>query len=141
MQSREINIGGIVDVAPFGMWLYGIDPNNQYGISVHFSKSFIENGDSFVDPSSAKYIFDEDGTLLVEVGNKREPIFALHNHSKNLKYFGSQGVDKLKKNYGKFTKKRAPYASFSPKIFMSLVFQKLWKRTRKSFKRSFWRNV
>ena len=41
LQTREIRLNGIVDVAPYGMWLCGIDPKNHFGKQLLFSKTFI----------------------------------------------------------------------------------------------------
>jgi hypothetical protein len=135
MQSREVKLSGIFDVAPFGMWLCGMDPSSNYGLQRYFSKMFVENGDSIVDPSHVDYAFGSDDSILVRSSNKTESIYTLHNHSKDTRYFKASRVESLHRNYRKYIRRGTPYQTFSPKVFQILVFRKFHKIIKNSLKR------
>lgn len=135
MQSREVKLSGIFDVAPFGMWLCGMDPSSNFGFQRYFSKMFIENGDSIVDPSHVDYTFGSDDSILIMSSNKAESIYTLHNHSKDPRYFKASNIEFLQKNYRKYIRRGAPYQTFSLKVFNTLVFRKLHKTVRNNLKR------
>jgi hypothetical protein len=135
IKSREIDLNGIVDVAVFGMWLCGMDPSSNYGLQRYFSKMFVENGDSIVDPSHVDYAFGSDDSILVRSSNKTESIYTLHNHSKDTRYFKASRVESLHRNYRKYIRRGTPYQTFSPKVFQILVFRKFHKIIKNSLKR------
>jgi len=135
MRSREVELRGIFDVAPFGMWLCGMDPNNNYGLQRNFTKIFIENGDSIVDPSHVNYVFGSDASISIRSSNKTESIFALHNHSKDTRYFKASRIESLHKNYRKYIRRGTPYQTFSPKVFQILVLRKFHRMIKNGLKR------
>ena len=135
MQSREVELSGIFDVAPFGMWLCGMDPSNNYGLQRNFTKIFIENGDSIVDPSHVNYVFGSDDSILIKSSNKTESIYTLHNHSKDTRYFKTSRIESLHKNYRKYIRRGTPYKTFSLKVFQILVVRKFHKIIKNSLKR------
>jgi hypothetical protein len=73
---------GIFDSAPLGMWLLGQDPRNHLGRIVRYR----ELPESYIQPQQVQINFDETkNTLYI---NSQVPIFNLHVHSKEVKYFG-----------------------------------------------------
>jgi len=75
--------GGVFDSAPIGMWLLGQDPRNHKGRL----KRYISLNNSFVQPNQIRMETpNEKGLLLYDDG---VPIFDLHIHSKELKYFSN----------------------------------------------------
>jgi len=75
---------GVFDSAPMGMWLLGQDPRNHFGKIIRYRAL----PESLVQPEEAKFKFnDKSNILTLEDGT---PIFNLHVHSKELRYFDKQ---------------------------------------------------
>jgi hypothetical protein len=92
----DFKLRGIFDPAQIGMWIAGLDPRNTFGFTKYQDKSFIENGDSEIDPSRIRFTFDQDKYLLGDMKNEITiPIWCLHIHSKNLKLFDEGWADEL----------------------------------------------
>jgi hypothetical protein len=73
--------GGVFDSAPIGMWLLGQDPRNHKGKL----KRFINLSHSFIQPNQVKLqSIEKERQIMYDQGT---PIFDLHVHSKELKYF------------------------------------------------------
>lgn len=88
---------GIFDPASIGMWLCGIDPENNHGkLNLHDS-SFIDSGDSYVNPSKTKYRLSQENELFFKSKEKWIPIFNLHVHSKDYKLLSIHAEDELGK--------------------------------------------
>lgn len=97
ISSESSFFGGIFDPAAIGVWLLGKNPENTFASLVLHDKWIIETGDSFIDPSGVKYIFEPDKNLyIVERGNQI-PIFNLHVHSKNIDLLSTNWVKELDK--------------------------------------------
>jgi hypothetical protein len=73
--------GGVFDSAPIGMWLLGQDPRNHKGRL----KRYIKLDNSFVQPNQIHIETANEKSLLFY--DDGVPIFDLHIHSKELKYF------------------------------------------------------
>jgi hypothetical protein len=73
--------GGVFDSAPIGMWLLGQDPRNHKGKL----KRFINLSNSFIQPSQVKLQAVKKEAIITY--NQGIPIFDLHVHSKEIKYF------------------------------------------------------
>lgn len=74
--------GGIFDSAPLGMWTLGQDPRNHNGVI----RKGISLLDSYVQPEKLTIDSSFGDQLMTESGI---PIFNLHIHCKELKYFKS----------------------------------------------------
>ena len=74
---------GIFDSAPLGMWLLGQDPRNHLGRIIRHR----ELPESYIQPQQVQLKFDELRDFLYF--DNHIPIFNLHVHSKELKYFES----------------------------------------------------
>jgi hypothetical protein len=88
---------GIFDPAAIGMWLCGMDPENYHGKLVLHSRSFIETGDSFIDPGGAGYQIDSFGGLYIRSERGLIPIHNLHVHSKDIKIFSKNWITEIRK--------------------------------------------
>jgi hypothetical protein len=75
---------GIFDSAPLGMWLLGQDPRNHLGRILRFRNL----PESFIQAQEIGFEFDRNSKILKT--NLQVPIFNLHVHSKELKYFKSK---------------------------------------------------
>lgn len=71
----------IFDGAKLGMYLFGSDPRNSWGLSYRFKKSLMGKLDS-----NQKIVIDKDQLILSE-GNSRKQIANLHLHSKSTVLF------------------------------------------------------
>jgi hypothetical protein len=79
------------------MWLCGIDPENNHGkLNLHDS-SFIDSGDSFINPSNTKYRLSKENELFFKSKEKWIPIFNLHVHSKDYKLLSIHAEGELGK--------------------------------------------
>lgn len=88
---------GIFDPASIGMWLCGIDPENNHGkLNLHDS-NFIDSGDSFINPSNTKYRLSKENELFFKSKEKWIPIFNLHVHSKDYKLLSIHAEGELEK--------------------------------------------
>jgi hypothetical protein len=74
----------IYDPLQFGMYLFGSDPRNLYGV-INRYEWWSETGYS---NSGIRYSTDLKGSLYVEKNSKKYRLLSLHNHSKNLLLFG-----------------------------------------------------
>jgi hypothetical protein len=104
---------GIFDSAPLGMWLLGQDPRNHLGRILR-SRNLSE---SFIQAQSIGFEFDRKLGILKT--KTQIPIFNLHVHSKELKYFN---LGKLKAIDQKVVDAKANRlrTSFSMRAFMKL---------------------
>ena len=73
--------GGVFDSAPIGMWLLGQDPRNHKGRL----KRFINLDNSYIQPNQVEMRSFRNERLITYSNDT--PIFDLHVHSKELKYF------------------------------------------------------
>ncbi len=91
--------GGIFDGAPFGMWLAGHDPRNNYGKALIHDSSPLSSGDSVIDPRNVAYEMDIEGNLFIKSlhGGDNLALWNLHVHSKSLKLFSENWTDELRR--------------------------------------------
>ena len=73
---------GIFDPLALGIWLFGQDPKNNYGIV----KRYLDQSHHYVDASKMNISY-ESGRLFDQ---KERNIYSLHIHSKNKKLFGPE---------------------------------------------------
>ena len=78
---------GIFDPQALGMWLTGMDPRNNYGVTRIHSREIFDKKISLFDPTYEKYIIDEYGNIYIDSQSSLIPIYNLHVHSKNRKLF------------------------------------------------------
>ena len=118
--SRTININGLFDSAAIGMWLTGLDPRNNYGLVKYFDMSFINNGDSLVDPSKLKLHFENEFESYFDSQGVKLQIHCLHIHSKNTAIFKQGDIRKMK--FMRYFKHGASSKSkFQSTVFFSLL--------------------
>ena len=92
----DFGLKGVFDPAQIGMWIAGLDPRNTFGFTKYQDKSFIENGDSEIDPSRIQFTLDQNQHLFGKMNSESEvPIWSLHIHSKNLKLFEDKWAGEL----------------------------------------------
>lgn len=133
LQKKQISkrwpgtIPGIFDPAGIGMWLTGIDPRNQYGITSYFDKkSSLEIG-TYFDPSAGDYRFERN-CLFCKVGGIEYSIWNLHVHSKDLRLF-SENWDKTLNDLVNRSAKKTIYRRFNIWLLITLLRQNHAKKT------------
>jgi hypothetical protein len=78
---------GIFDPAGLGIWLTGTDPRNHFGVTKKFDRKLLLDAMTYIDPSRVEFKYDGGSHLSYLENNQRVPIYTLHIHSKNKKYF------------------------------------------------------
>lgn len=119
---------GIFDPASIGIWLTGTDPRNYFGLTKRFDYSdFLSNG-VYVNPALGQYEIDEFGNLCLREFDSLTPIYNLHIHSKNRRYFQSNYLEQLREDVSRSSNGRSE-SNFSIRILTSLIVQNLKKGT------------
>ena len=76
--------GGVIDAAPYGMWLCGRDPRNHKGVT----RRFMELPESDINPSAVSYHYGHKSNLKIRnSGGSEFSLFNLHVHSKQKAIF------------------------------------------------------
>jgi hypothetical protein len=130
--SEFASFQGIFDPAGLGIWLTGTDPRNQFGLTKKFDHKLLFEAMTYIDPSKIEYKYDSDFYLSYLENNQRVPIYTLHIHSKNEKYFnpGVESVvaaDVKKSSLGKIS------TEFSLRVLIDLVIHNWRKGTLLGF--------
>lgn len=120
-------IPGIFDPASIGMWLTGIDPRNQYGITSYFDKKNAVEIGTYFDPSAGDYRFERN-CLFCKVDGIEYSIWNLHVHSKDLRLF-SENWDKTLNDLVNRSAKKKVYRRFNILLLIMLIWQNLSKKT------------
>lgn len=117
-------LGGIFDGAALGMWLYGQDARNNFGLL----KRHVNLVESYIDTSNLQVVY-KGGDLFYVEDNHAHKIFNLHLHSKIEMDFG-----KLEKLRLRFNTKLASWTNelitFAPRKFLELVHDHFEKHGR-----------
>lgn len=74
---------GIFDGATLGIFLTGVDPIHNFG----FRKMFSKPSDHLFDGQLLDFLLKEDDQLEIDLGHSSYPIYSLHIHSKDLRFF------------------------------------------------------
>lgn len=120
MCRYNILFGGVFDPAPYGMWLTGIDPRNNYGKTNLFDTSTILNAKFYIDPS--KYQFNYNGLegLTLTTNSQKLRIWNLHIHSKSLKIFNDSWESEIQRLV-ELSQRETVIQEFDIRIFLSLI--------------------
>jgi hypothetical protein len=103
---------GIFDPIAYGIWNFGVDPKNLFGIRRRY---FIDSS-HFVDASKVRLLYTES-KLMDSSGTE---LYNLHIHSKNISLFQKNWEVNLKKGL-KETEKNSKSIHFSPRVLMHLI--------------------
>jgi hypothetical protein len=117
---------GIFDPAGLGIWITGTDPRNHFGVTKKFDRKLLEDAMTYIDPSKVEYKYDVGSYLTYIENSQRIPIYTLHIHSKNKKYFSPEvesfiAEDVERSSSGKIS------TEFSIRILADLVVHN-WKK-------------
>jgi len=103
---------GTFDPIAFGLWNFGVDPKNFFGIR----RRYFIDPTHFVDPSKVR-LFYTKSKLIDTSGNE---LYNLHIHSKNLSLFQKNWEINLIKGL-KEVESRSKRLNFSPGVFLDLI--------------------
>ena len=112
---------GIFDAFGIGVWLFGFDPRNRYGITTVHTREVIDSGDLYIDASKAGYSLTESGNLyMASPGNEPIPIYSLHVHSKNLRLLSPNWLPEMTK-FLEFQNTDSKVIGFQPRVLIQLI--------------------
>jgi hypothetical protein len=121
-------LGGLLDAAPFGMYLCGRDPRNYSG----FTRRFMNLPESQLDPGQYVFSFDNKKNLMVKSPQAlTSKLFNLHVHSKQKSIFGNRWRFSLKLLVIT-AKYKFPRRWFSPRAFLELAIDFFQRNRRMS---------
>lgn len=127
--SRNFNVfNGIFDSASIGIWLTGTDPRNYFGVTKRFENSHLIANGVYVNPEFAEYEINELGHIGIRELDSFTPIYNLHIHSKNRKYFQDDYLALLRQDVN-LSKQRKMIKTFSFQVLSALVVQNWRQRT------------
>lgn len=115
---------GLFDAAPIGMWLTGQDPKNHRGRVIKFKA--IDESD--LNPIYLKGSLDVNGEALLYNGTI--PIYNLHIHSKDKKFFTYKRTKLLRKLIQE-SKEGETKSKFSTRAYLVLVKGFIYRRFRR----------
>jgi hypothetical protein len=128
-ENQTVKLPGVFDMASIGMWLTGIDPRNNFGLTRYFSKHHIDSGDAFLDPS--KFIYFVKGNRMFaysSVSNKVQELHSLHIHSKRLIFFSKYRFLFLKFLGSIYSKSSHEIRVPSITIIIYLIYKKIRRK-------------
>ena len=103
--------GGVFDSAPIGMWLLGQDPRNHKGKL----RRYINLDNSYIQPNQVEMQSIRNERVITY--SEGIPIFDLHVHSKELKYFTNEKSLSMSIESGQ---KLAKAERFLPLVFLRI---------------------
>ena len=116
----EKYFGGVFDPLAFGMWNFGHDPKNFFGIRRRY---FLDES-HYIDPSRVKLSYMNDGLI----DSDGIPMFNLHLHSKDLSLFRISWRSSLVGGLSSAATLRKKF-NFNLSIFLTLLKQNGRKKT------------
>lgn len=120
------HFNGVFDGFDYGRYLFGVDPRNARGIS-----KVRQTDDSvYLDVSKSLIVTDDkrDFPYILDLeSNRKLPIFCLHIHSKNSKYFTIRSSEKAIKMAVKDSSKE-PSIKVYPLIIIKMVIASLKRK-------------
>lgn len=131
-ESNSMFGHGIFDAAGIGMWLTGIDPRNNYGITKYFASHLFEEGAFYVNPSAFMLEVSQNGKIFYKTENSDLQVFNLHVHSKSSRVFSQDCIKEITR-LALLSNKLVPYQEFSLRIFLGLISSNLREGTLLAF--------
>lgn len=119
---------GLFDAAAIGMWLTGVDPQNNYGVTRYFDSQLIDEAGFFVKPDRLNLTFSPTGKLIALIDDKCYDIYCLHIHSKSLNIFSSDWQHEIKRLCDLSVQKKI-YKEFSLKKLYDLSMSNYREKT------------
>lgn len=127
LSTADAVVPGYFDSAPIGMWILGQDPRNHRG----FLRKYVDLEESFIQPKQMDIKWSNHYYLSVHTSTGDMPLYNLHVHSKELKYFGKFWKRHLRKAVLQ-SKKQTFKNKFMPLIFTELALNKCLRMINKN---------
>jgi hypothetical protein len=86
--EAQTRFGGIFDPLAMGLWYFGQDPKNSFGMC----KRYVDDVSHKLSPSKTGLSLGETSLLMED----KTKVYSLHVHSKSLRLFGPEWKSKLK---------------------------------------------
>jgi hypothetical protein len=127
--SRSI-LGGIIDGADLGQYLFGQDPRNLRGKRI--LRQEINN--HFLKPRSLDFLYSDKRQFIDLSSQSRvSPVFALHIHSKNKDLFRRGTLERVLR--GAVNNAKLPSSfDFLPSIYLNIIYLAVVRRVKKTLK-------
>jgi hypothetical protein len=125
------HFSGVFDGFDLGRYLFGDDPRNNRGIS----KIRKDDPEVYVDVRKLDFILDDDRDfpyVLNVTNNYKLPIYALHIHCKNSRYFSTVASHKLFLKAIMKSKNKIEYRIY-PRILLNSIQTSLIRRLKRVF--------
>ena len=119
---------GIFDPAPIGMWLTGIDPRNNFGVTNYFASKKLSLLGMIQSPYAYPLYFVNNKSLIFKNGSKVLQVYNLHIHSKSSKIFSNSWKSEIRR-LAKLSLKNQPYNEFSIRILIELLVSNYSKKS------------
>ena len=119
---------GVFDPAPIGMWLTGIDPRNNFGVTNYFASKKLSLLGMIQSPYAYPLYFVNNKSLIFKNGSKVLPVYKLHIHSKSSKIFSNSWKSEIRR-LAKLSLKNQPYHEFSIRILIELLASNYSKKS------------
>lgn len=119
---------GIFDPAPIGMWLTGIDPRNNFGITNYFATKKLKALRMIQSPDAYPLYFVRNRGLIFKNGSKVLTVYNLHIHSKSSRIFSNSWKNEIRR-LAKLSLQNQPYNEFSIRILVELLVSNYSKKT------------
>lgn len=119
---------GVFDALGWGMFLTGIDPRNNFGITKIRDLQTYQVGESNINGNLYSYYFTNNTLFATSERTSSFPIYNLHIHTKNLKLLGFHWEEELKSILRKHNVQRR-FIYFSPGLLFSLLKQNFQQKT------------
>ena len=126
--SAVDKLGGLYDPAAYGMWLTGIDPRNNFGLTRYFDTETIEAANFYVKPHEFEYMLEGGNLFAKSTSGKELPIYCLHIHSKNKALLSSSYPQTLERILKK-ARKRKTRTSFSFTVLLRVLWMNIQQGT------------
>jgi hypothetical protein len=120
--------GGIFDPAAYGMWLTGIDPRNNFGLTKYFDTQTIEAANFYVKPQELEYSLKNGNLFANSSSGERLPIYCLHIHSKNKRLLSTGYLRPLARMVEK-AESRKTETSFSFSVLLGTLWMNIGQGT------------
>ena len=99
--SNNINVfNGLFDGATWGQFITGEDPKNLLGIQ----RIYHRLNHHFVNPSNYQIQLNSIGEIKVSISDSNLPLYSLHIHSKDKRYFSKHQDTMIRNRINKISK-------------------------------------
>jgi hypothetical protein len=127
--SSKSFFDGIFDACGIGIWVFGSDPRNNYGVTKVHTRELIDSGKIYIDASNGSYFSNKLGEFWIRtLDNKLVPVYNIHVHSKNMRLLSTTWIPEMEK-YLKVAGSHPKKMNFQGIMLVNLVYQNIKKKS------------